>query len=99
MIGPICLAMPLLLGAAQDELKLYASKEGRFSVNMPGEPKVKTQDVGGDLTVTMAVAEGRHDSYFVVSYSDFRDKDLKKGECIIEILLNSWRCTYLNATY
>lgn len=79
MIGPICLAMPLLLGAMEDDLKSYTSKEGRFTVNMPGMPKVTTKEVSNDLTVTTVVAEGRQDSYFVVSFSDFPEKDLKKG--------------------
>ncbi len=79
MIGPICLAVPLLFGAAQDDLKAYTSKEGRFSANMPGAPVETTKQVNSDFQVTTVIAEGRHDSYFVVSFSDLPEKELKKG--------------------
>ena len=83
----LTVAVPLMFGAAHDDLpptwKVQTSKEGRFTVAMPGEPTRKTQQVKtatGDLTVTLLCAEGRHDSFFVVSYSDFPPSDLKKGD-------------------
>lgn len=79
MIGPICLA--LLLAGGQDE-KPFTPSEGRFSVLMPSEPTKKEQQVKtatGELKVTLWIAEGKADSYFVVSHSDIPDKDLKKG--------------------
>ncbi|MBI3824319.1 MAG: hypothetical protein HY289_16755 [Planctomycetes bacterium] len=82
MIGPICLALPLVLGAAQDA-KPFTSPEGRFSVMMPSEPTKKEQQVKtatGELKVTLWIAEGKADSYFVVSYSDFPAKGFKKGD-------------------
>jgi hypothetical protein len=90
MMGTVCwsLTLPLLLGAVQDDLpagwKVFASKDGGFTVHMPNAPKdpkkqvVKTST--GELNVTLVIAEGRHDSYFVVSYGDFPRAKLKQGE-------------------
>jgi hypothetical protein len=90
MMGTVCwsLTLPLLLGAVQDDLpagwKVVRSKDGRFTVHMPKEPMDPKKQVvrtkTGELNVTLVIAEGRHDSYFVVSYSDFTQAELKKGE-------------------
>jgi hypothetical protein len=90
MMGTVCwsLTLPLLLGAVQDDLpagwKVFASKDGRFTVHMPKEPMDPKKQVvktgTGELNVTLVIAEGRQDSYFVVSYSDFPPAVLKKGE-------------------
>jgi hypothetical protein len=76
-----------LLGAAQDEVpaswKMVAPKDGGFSVAMPAAPMEKKQQVKtatGTLSVVMQIADGRNDSLFVVSYSDFPEADLKKGD-------------------
>jgi hypothetical protein len=87
-MGSYCwsLALPLLLGAVQDDLpanwKVAVSKDGGFTVAMPGVPTEKKQHVKtatGQLNVTLLLAEGRNDSVFVVSYSDFPEAELKKG--------------------
>jgi hypothetical protein len=72
--------------AFQEELppnwKTVTSKEGRFTVAMPGTPaqtKKIVKTATGKLQVMMLVAEGRLDSTFVVSYTDYADADLKKG--------------------
>jgi hypothetical protein len=90
MMGTIywSLTLPLVLGVVQDDLpagwKVFDSKDGRFTVHMPKEPMNPKKQVvttkTGELNVTMVVAEGPHDSYFVVSYSDFPQAELKKGE-------------------
>jgi hypothetical protein len=90
MMGTVCwsLTLPLLLGAIQDDLpagwKVYDSTDGRFTVHMPKEPmdpkKRVVRTEAGDLNATLVIAEGRHDSYFVVSYCDFPRAKLKKGE-------------------
>jgi hypothetical protein len=90
MMGPVLwsLTLPLLLGAAQHDLpagwKVFASKDGLFTVNMPSEPIKKKQQIttaaAGKLKVELLIAEGRHDSYFVVSYCDFPPTELKKGQ-------------------
>jgi hypothetical protein len=85
-MGPIwSLALPLLLGATQEDLpanwKVNVSKDGNFSVAMPGtatETKKPVKTATGQLLVTMLVAEGRDESLFVVSFSDFPEKDVKK---------------------
>jgi hypothetical protein len=86
MMGPICwsLTLPLLLGAAQDDLppnwKIFVSKEGRFSAAMPGTPtesKKKVLTATGQLDACIAVAESKNESFFVVSYCDFPAKELK----------------------
>src|SRR6516165_1316894 len=71
MMGAVCwsLTLPLLLGAVQDDLpagwEVYASKDGRFTVHMPKEPRAPKKQVvrtkTGDLNVTLVVAEGPHD--------------------------------------
>ena len=87
-MGPYCwtLALPLLLGAAQDELpanwKVAAPKDAGFSAKMPGTPTEKKQQVKtatGQLSVTLYIAEGRNESLFVVSYTDYSEADLKKA--------------------
>jgi hypothetical protein len=85
MMFPIycSLALPMLLGALQDDLPAnwmaYKSKDGKFSIHMPGEPKEKKQTVG-QLTIMVLRAEGRHDSDFVISYCDIPAAELKKGD-------------------
>lgn len=88
-MGPYCwtLALPLLLGAGQDDLpagwKTVAPKGAGFSVAMPAAPTEKKQKVPtatGTLEVVMQVADGRNDSLFVVSYCDFPGPELKKAE-------------------
>jgi hypothetical protein len=91
MMGTIywSLTLPLLLGAVQGDLppgwKVFDSNDRLFTVHMPKapmEPKkqvVKTATLG-ELNVTTVIAEGPHDSYFVVSYSDFPSAQLKKGD-------------------
>ena len=86
MMGPVCwsLTLPLLLGTMQDELPAgwirYAVPEGRYSVAMPTKPtesKKKITTATVQLDAVVAVAEGRLDSYFVVSYCDYPAKELK----------------------
>ena len=84
MLGAWTLAVPLILGGAQDELppdwKACQSKEGRFAVSMPSAPTTKKQAVktaNGDLTVMSMIADGTKDSFFVVSYSDYGPTELK----------------------
>src|SRR5262245_24470967 len=90
MMGTVCwsLTLPLLLGAVQVDLpagwKVFDSKDGRFTVHVPKEPMDPKKQVvrtkTGELNVTVVVAEGPYDSYFVVSYGDFPKAELKKGE-------------------
>jgi hypothetical protein len=96
MMGPICwsLTLPLLFGATQDELPAgwvkHAPEKGRYSVAMPAEPtetkkKITARDT--QLDTVVAVAEGRLESFFVVSYTDYppglkvdsKDKRLEQG--------------------
>ena len=90
MMRTVCwsLTLPLLLGAVQVDLpagwKVIDSKDGRFTVHMPKEPMAPKAQVvrtkTGELNVTSVIAEGPHDSYFVVSYGDFPQAERKKGE-------------------
>jgi hypothetical protein len=89
MMGRLCLglSLPLLLGAAaQQELpegwQTVTSKEGKFKAAMPGKTSEKKQQVKtatGQLNVTLVIADGRKDSNFVVSFTDYPEADLKKG--------------------
>jgi hypothetical protein len=86
MMGPVCwsLTLPLLLGAAQDDLPngwvKHAPADGRYSIAMPAKPtetKRKITRKNDEIDTVIAIAEGKHDSSFVVSYTDFPDKELK----------------------
>jgi hypothetical protein len=86
MMGPVCwsLTLPLLLGATQDALPAgwvkHAPAPGRYTVAMPMKPKEtpkKITTATATLDTVVAVAEGRLDSYFVVSYTDYPPKELK----------------------
>ena len=86
MMGPVCwsLTLPLLLGAAQEELPAgwvkHAPANGRYSAMMPTKPtetKKKITTATAQLDAVVAVAEGRLESYFVVSYTDYPLKELK----------------------
>jgi hypothetical protein len=81
MMGPVywSLTLPLLLGAARDDWKVFAPPDGRFTVTMPTIPMESKKKVAGQLDIIIAIAEGRHDSFFVVSYCDFPAGELKKG--------------------
>lgn len=86
-MGPICcLALPLLLGAGQDDLpanwKTQISKDGAFSVAMPSSAKAEKRVVKtatGQLDVHMLVAEGRDEALYAVSYSDFPEAEVKRN--------------------
>ncbi len=89
MMGQISLglALPLLLGAWQAELpanwKTITSKDGGFKIGMPGKPtesKRKVLTATGHLDVTLVVAEGRNGAAFAISYCDYAEADVKKGD-------------------
>jgi hypothetical protein len=89
IMGPYCwsLALPLLLGAAQNEVpagwKMVAPKDAGFSVAMPAAPTEMKQTVTtatGKLIVVVQAAKGPNAADFVVSYCDFPAGDLKESE-------------------
>jgi hypothetical protein len=79
----IPLAVPLILGAAQDTAwKSFASPKGGFSVLLPGEPaeqsrKVKTH--AGVVEVTLYVVDVPKAGNYVVGYTEFPEKGLQAG--------------------
>ena len=84
MMGPVCWSLTLLLGATQGGLPngwvKYAPAEGRYAVAMPGMPTRSVKKITtatSQLDTVTAVADGRLDSCFVVSYCDFPEKELK----------------------
>src|SRR5689334_18808893 len=86
MLGPVCwsLTVPLLLGAMQETAawKTYTSKDGGFSISLPGTPmesKQRVKTATGQLDVVLLVAEGKNDVAYVVSYSDFPPAEVKPG--------------------
>lgn len=88
MIGRLCLGLtlPLVLGAQQENLpagwSVYTSKEGGFSMALPGKPAESKQQVKtatGHLDVYLFVVEGKADSAYVVSYSDLPAAEVKAG--------------------
>ncbi len=81
-----CLALPLLITAAQDGeragWKAFVSKEGRFQVQMPTAPaeqKQRVKTATGQVEVHLFLAEGSA-ATFVLSYSDFPANEVKAGD-------------------
>jgi hypothetical protein len=89
MIGRLCLGLtlPLVFGAVQQEnlppgWSVYTSKEGGFSVALPGKPaenKQRVMTATGHLDVYLFVVEGKSDAAYVVSYSDLPAAEAKAG--------------------
>jgi hypothetical protein len=57
--------------------KTYTSKEGRFTVDMPGEPKVKGNSVTLSMNPNKSLSDG--DAVFCVAYLDLREDTPLKG--------------------
>gem|GEM_PF-2095447 len=58
---------------ATDSLTPFVSEEGKFSINFPGKPKVKVEDIGGEdmtLNMTTYAYEPNDTDGFAVSYTD-----------------------------
>jgi hypothetical protein len=79
MIGRLCLGLtlPLVLAVQEENLpagwSVYTSKDGGFSVALPGKPaesKQRVMTATGHLDVFMFVVETKDDAAYVVSYSD-----------------------------
>jgi len=89
MLNRLCLGLtlPLVLGAVQPEnlpagWRVFTSKEGRFSIAMPGMPEEKKQRVTaatGNLDVFLFTIEGKNDSAYVISYTDLPAADAAPG--------------------
>jgi hypothetical protein len=71
-----------------DEWKTYSSKEGGFSVLIPGKPQEQTQQVkapDGKLTVHLVVSALDRDRVVFVSYSDVPAKAIEgKQEAFLD---------------
>jgi hypothetical protein len=89
MIGRLCLGLtlPLVVGAVQPEnlppgWRVFTSKEGGFSVALPGPPAESKQRVAtatGHLDVYLFLVEGKDGTAYVVSYSDLPADEVKPG--------------------
>jgi hypothetical protein len=89
MIARLCLGLtlPLALTAVQQEnlpagWSVYTSKEGAFSVALPGKPgesKQRVMTATGNLDVYLFVVETKDDAAYVVSYSDLPAAEIKAG--------------------
>ena len=89
MIGHLCLGLtlPLVLNAAQQENLpagwiVCTSREGGFSVSLPGKPtesKQRVMTATGNLDVHLFIVETKDDAAYVVSYCDLPAADLKGG--------------------
>ena len=80
------LTLPLMLGAGHENLpagwSVFTSKEGGFSVAVPGKPAENKQRVNtatATLEVHLFVVEGMKDTVYVVSYSDLPAAEIKAG--------------------
>ena len=88
MIGRLCLSLtlPLVFGAAGDDLpkdwKPLTSKEGGFSVVMPGNPndgKRQVKTPAGTIEVNFYLAEVKDQGSYVVVFSEFPAAALQGG--------------------
>jgi hypothetical protein len=90
MFNRLCLGLtlPLVLGAAQAQENLPAgwrvitSKEGRFTVALPGTPTQTKQRVwtaAASLDVHLFVLDTKQDGAYVVSYCDLPADEVKPG--------------------
>jgi hypothetical protein len=80
------LTLPLVLGAAQDNLpkdwKAFTSKEGGFTVALPSAPtkdKRTVKTATGNVEVTVYLVEVKDQGSYVVTFSEFPDEALKGG--------------------
>jgi hypothetical protein len=82
------LTLPLMLGAAQPEnlpqgWRVFTSKEGSFSVKLPGAPEERKQRVTTATTtldVYLFLVEAKEEgAAYVVSYSDLPADEVKPG--------------------
>jgi hypothetical protein len=60
------LALLFLSGAPADDKKKFESKEGRYAVAFPGEPKLESK-TAGDLATQTAVVEAKGLAFWVIS--------------------------------
>jgi hypothetical protein len=66
-----------------EEWKTYSSKDGRFSVLMPGKPQEQTQNVktpDGKLALHLLVSAVALDRVVYVSYSDYPAKSVESKQ-------------------
>jgi len=81
----LCLAAALLLAADDAKTKPadFAPKDGRFTVQMPGEPKEQTNKVNtaiGPIDVHMFLSAPDPNTAYIVGYSDYPEEMMKKSE-------------------
>jgi hypothetical protein len=89
MLNHLCLGLtlPMLLGGAQPEnlpagWRVFTSKEGAFTVALPGKPaesKQRVQTATATLEVYLFVVDAKDDGAFVVSYCDLPADEVKAG--------------------
>ena len=81
----LCLAATLLLAADDATTKPadFAPKDGRFTVQMPGEPKEQTSKVNtpiGPIDVHLFISAPDPKSAYMVGYSDYPEEVVKKSD-------------------
>jgi hypothetical protein len=89
MLHHLCLGLtlPLVLSGAPAEnlpsgWRVFTSKEGGFTVALPGKPVESKQRVAtatATLDVYLFVADAKDDGAYIVSYSDLPAADVKPG--------------------
>jgi hypothetical protein len=79
-VGAVTVGLLLLCGGDKAEFEEFASKEGRFKVQMPGTPEEKTQTVAG-VTLNLFLLE-ETDGGYAVAYADLPIAADEKVEAI-----------------
>jgi hypothetical protein len=85
LIVQLCLAAALLLAADDANTKPgdFAPKGGRFTVQMPGQPKEQTNKVNtaiGPIDVHLFVSAPDPNTAYIVGYSDYPEEMIKKSD-------------------
>jgi hypothetical protein len=79
----ITAVVPMLVGAAQDAAwQPFTSREGGFTVQVPGKPKEEQQAIrtaGGTIDVTVYVLERKTGGTFAVGFAEFPEQAAKPG--------------------
>src|SRR5262245_47356704 len=71
--------MGLLLSTAvraDDKWETFSSKDGKYSVSLPGKPTEsdkKVESAAGELTIHMALPSPNNDLAYLVTYNDYPD--------------------------
>ena len=77
----IFLLFVLVAGCSINQWEEYISDEGKYKVDFPGNPEIKTQKVNtkiGEIQITMAMLESNNIAY-MASFNDYTSEFIKNS--------------------